>query len=221
MARASSATMARTAVIAGTATAVSGAVVNHQQGKQMEKQAEVEAQYQAQADATQVQQMQAQLDAMQAQQAQAAIAPAGGPGSGPRGRRLGPARPAHPAAGAEGRRRPERCRVRRREGEAPRELIPTGTEPRAVVPPGATALVVPAGVVGSNGAGRLLVGIRGGFGSGRDRRRRPPLGCSIAPTPRTRPSGRSSPGPGPFPTGRAPVTIHHGHCASSSPMTPT
>jgi hypothetical protein len=72
-------TMARTAVIAGTATAVSGAVVNHQQGKQMEKQAEIEAQYQAQADSTQVQQMQAQLDAMQAQQAQQAIAPAPAP----------------------------------------------------------------------------------------------------------------------------------------------
>ena len=69
-------TMARTAVIAGTATAVSGAVVNRQQNKQMEKQAEIEAQYQAQADSAQVQQMQAQLDAMQAQQAQAAIAPA-------------------------------------------------------------------------------------------------------------------------------------------------
>jgi hypothetical protein len=76
-------TMARTAVIAGTATAVSGAVVNHQQGKQMEKQAEIEAQYQAQADATQVQQMQAQLDAMQAQQAQAAIAPAAPPAAAP------------------------------------------------------------------------------------------------------------------------------------------
>ena len=78
-------TMARTAVIAGTATAVSGAVVNHQQGKQMEKQAEVEAQYQAQADANQVQQMQAQLDAMQAQQAQAAIAPAAAPAAAPAG----------------------------------------------------------------------------------------------------------------------------------------
>lgn len=72
-------TMARTAVIAGTATAVSGAVVNHQQNKQMEKQAEVEAQYQAQADSAQVQQMQAQLDAMQAQQAQQAIVPAAAP----------------------------------------------------------------------------------------------------------------------------------------------
>ena len=76
-------TMARTAVIAGTATAVSGAVVNHQQGKQAEKQAEIEAQYQAQADSTQVQQMQAQLDAMQAQQAQAAIAPAPAPAAAP------------------------------------------------------------------------------------------------------------------------------------------
>jgi hypothetical protein len=77
--------MARTAVIAGTATAVSGAVVNHQQGKQMEKQAEIEAQYQAQADSTQVQQMQAQLDAMQTQQAQAAIAPAAAPAAAPAG----------------------------------------------------------------------------------------------------------------------------------------
>jgi Short C-terminal domain len=76
-------TMARTAVIAGTATAVSGAVVGHQQNKQMEKQAEIEAQYQAQADSSQVQQMQAQLDAMQAQQAQAAIAPAPAPAPAP------------------------------------------------------------------------------------------------------------------------------------------
>jgi microsomal dipeptidase-like Zn-dependent dipeptidase len=69
-------TMARTAVIAGTATAVSGAVAGHQQQKAMEKQAGAEAQYQAQQDSAQVQQMQAQLDAMQAQQAAAAVAPA-------------------------------------------------------------------------------------------------------------------------------------------------
>ena len=68
-------TMARTAVIAGTATAVSGAVVGHQQQKQAAKQAEVN-------ESQQVADMQAQLDAMQAQQAQqsmAAAAPAAAP----------------------------------------------------------------------------------------------------------------------------------------------
>jgi hypothetical protein len=69
-------TMARTAVIAGTATAVSGAVAGHQQQKAMEKQAGMEAQYQSQQDSAQIQQMQAQLDAMQQQQATAAVAPA-------------------------------------------------------------------------------------------------------------------------------------------------
>jgi hypothetical protein len=61
-------TVARTAVIAGTATAVSGAVVGHQQKKQAAQQAEI-------SESQQVADMQAQLDAMQAQQAQAAMAP--------------------------------------------------------------------------------------------------------------------------------------------------
>src|SRR5262245_41701007 len=61
-------TVARTAVIAGTATAVSGAVVGHQQKKQA-------AQQQDAYESQQVADMQAQLDAMQAQQAQAAMAP--------------------------------------------------------------------------------------------------------------------------------------------------
>src|SRR5262245_12108341 len=62
-------TVARTAVIAGTATAVSGAVVGHQQKKAAAQQQEA---YESQ----QVADMQAQLDAMQAQQAQQAMAPA-------------------------------------------------------------------------------------------------------------------------------------------------
>ena len=62
-------TMARTAVIAGTATAVSGAVVGHQQKKQMEQQAQVNAQYQTQEQQAQLEDMQQQMAAMQAQQA--------------------------------------------------------------------------------------------------------------------------------------------------------
>ena len=62
-------TMARTAVIAGTATAVSGAVVDRRNRKAAGQQAESD-------QANQVQDMQAQLDAMQAQQAQAAVAQA-------------------------------------------------------------------------------------------------------------------------------------------------
>ena len=62
-------TMARTAVIAGTATAVSGAVVNRQQRKAGEQQAAVNAQYQTQEQQAQIEDMQAQMQAMQAQQA--------------------------------------------------------------------------------------------------------------------------------------------------------
>jgi hypothetical protein len=58
--------MARTAVIAGTATAVSGAVVGRQQRKQAAQQADVQ-------ESQQVADMQAQLDAMQAQEAQQAM----------------------------------------------------------------------------------------------------------------------------------------------------
>ncbi|KZM34731.1 SHOCT domain-containing protein [Oerskovia enterophila] len=66
-------TMARTAVIAGTASATAGAVQRHQQGK-AEQQAEAQ-QYQAQQQAEQQ-----QMYAAQAAQAQApaAAAPAGG-----------------------------------------------------------------------------------------------------------------------------------------------
>jgi hypothetical protein len=68
--------MARTAVIAGTATAVSGAVVGHQQKKQ-QAQAQASAADQAAFDSQQqMAEMQQQMAAMQAQQAQAAVAPA-------------------------------------------------------------------------------------------------------------------------------------------------
>jgi hypothetical protein len=62
-------TMARTAVVVGTATAVSGAVADRHNRKVAGQQAEID-------EANQVQDMQAQLDAMQAQQAQAAVAQA-------------------------------------------------------------------------------------------------------------------------------------------------
>lgn len=67
-------TMARTAVIAGTASATAGAVQRHQQGK-AEQQAETQ-QYQAQQQAEQQQMYAAQ--AAQAQAAQQPPAPAGG-----------------------------------------------------------------------------------------------------------------------------------------------
>jgi hypothetical protein len=62
-------TVARTAVIAGTATAVSGHMVDKRNQKAAAQQQEA---YESQ----QVADMQAQLDAMQAQQAQQAMAPA-------------------------------------------------------------------------------------------------------------------------------------------------
>jgi uncharacterized protein HemX len=72
-------TMARTAVIAGTATAVSGAVVGHQQKKQ-QQQMQASAADQAAFDSQQqMAEMQQQMAAMQAQQAQAAVAPAAAP----------------------------------------------------------------------------------------------------------------------------------------------
>ena len=73
-------TMARTAVIAGTATAVSGAVVNRQQRKAGEQQAAVNAQYQTQEQQAQIEDMQAQMQAMQAQQAATSM---GGPAAAP------------------------------------------------------------------------------------------------------------------------------------------
>ena len=67
-------TMARTAVVAGTATAVSGAVYSHQQDKRAGKQQEAIADQAAIDSQYQIQEMQAQMAEMQAQQAQAAIA---------------------------------------------------------------------------------------------------------------------------------------------------
>jgi len=66
-------TMARTAVIAGTATAVSGAVAGRQQRKAAEQQAAVNAQYQTQEQQAQIEDMQAQMQSMQAQQAAASM----------------------------------------------------------------------------------------------------------------------------------------------------
>lgn len=74
-------TMARTAVVAGTATAVHGSVSNRQAGKQQaayEEQAAQQAAFDSQA---QVAQMQAEMDAMKAQQA-AAQAPPAAPAGG-------------------------------------------------------------------------------------------------------------------------------------------
>ena len=80
-------TVARTAVIAGTATAVSGHMVDKRNQKAAAQQQEA---YESQ----QVADMQAQLDAMQAQQAQQAMAPAAAPAY------AAPA-PAAPAGGAD------------------------------------------------------------------------------------------------------------------------
>ncbi len=109
-------TMARTAVVAGTATAV----VGHSQNKQAAKQqAAADAQMQR---SQQMADMQAQMDAMQAQQAQQAAPPPP----------PAPAPAAAPAAGGDlmgeidqarrpqGRRCAHRRGVRRREGEAAR-----------------------------------------------------------------------------------------------------
>jgi len=69
-------TMARTAVIAGTATAVAGSVSKHQQAGAQAATQQQAAQQQAQQGATETQlqmaEMQGQLDAMQAMQAQQA-----------------------------------------------------------------------------------------------------------------------------------------------------
>jgi putative oligomerization/nucleic acid binding protein len=74
--------MARTAVIAGTATAVSGAVAGHQQKKAMAQEAEVATQYQTQEQQAQIEDMQAQMAAMQQQQVAAAV-PAAAPAAAP------------------------------------------------------------------------------------------------------------------------------------------
>jgi hypothetical protein len=68
-------TVARTAVVAGTATAVSGAMIHHQQEKQAEANAEAAAQQQAYENQAQLDAMQQQMNAMQAQQVQAAMPP--------------------------------------------------------------------------------------------------------------------------------------------------
>jgi hypothetical protein len=72
-------TMARTAVIAGTATAVVGGVQNRQAGKQAAQQDQAAANAAAFESQAQLDEMQAQMDAMAAQQApapQPTVAPA-------------------------------------------------------------------------------------------------------------------------------------------------
>jgi transcription initiation factor TFIID subunit TAF12 len=73
-------TMARTAVIAGTATAVSGAVSGHQRAKQAEKQQEQAAEQAAFDSQQQLAELQQQMASMQAVQATGAVpaAPAAG-----------------------------------------------------------------------------------------------------------------------------------------------
>lgn len=66
-------TMARTAVIAGTATAVAGSVSGRQQAKQGASAQSTAAQQAAFDSQQQIATMQAQMNAMQAQQAQAAM----------------------------------------------------------------------------------------------------------------------------------------------------
>lgn len=72
-------TMARTAVIAGTATAVSGRVAGAQQNRAAEAQAQQQAQQDALQSQAEVAEMQQQLAALQAQQGPAAPAPAAAP----------------------------------------------------------------------------------------------------------------------------------------------
>jgi Short C-terminal domain len=69
-------TMARTAVVAGTATAVAGGVNRHQQGKQQAAATETAAQQAAFDSQQQIAEMQAQMAAMQAQQAPPPAPPA-------------------------------------------------------------------------------------------------------------------------------------------------
>lgn len=71
-------TVATTAVVAGTATAVSNRVTDHQVNKQAAQTNEQYAQQAAYDSQAQLQDMQAQMNTMQAQQVQAAAAPAGG-----------------------------------------------------------------------------------------------------------------------------------------------
>ncbi len=79
-------TVARTAVVAGTASAVAGGVHHRQQqrweGQQAEQQAQADAQYAEAQEQDQVAQMQQQLNQLQAQQASAAAGPPAGGGGG-------------------------------------------------------------------------------------------------------------------------------------------
>ena len=69
-------TMARTAVVAGTATAVAGSVAGRQDAKQQARNQSAAAQQAAFDSQRQIADMQAQMAAMQAQNIQAAIPPA-------------------------------------------------------------------------------------------------------------------------------------------------
>src|SRR4051794_21713089 len=69
-------TMARTAVVAGTASAVAGGVNRRQQGREAEAEQEQAAQQAAFDSQAELANMQAQMAAMQAQQAAPAAAPA-------------------------------------------------------------------------------------------------------------------------------------------------
>jgi len=73
-------TVARTAVIAGTATAVAHGVDRRMDGRDAAKQQEAEAEQAALQSQDDIAQMQAQMAAMQAQQAQAAIQAQTAPG---------------------------------------------------------------------------------------------------------------------------------------------
>ena len=86
-------TVATTAVVAGTATAVSNRVTDHQVNKQAAQTNEQYAQQAAYDSQAQLQDMQAQLNTMQAQQVQAAAT------AGRRLRHDGAAPAAHPAQG--------------------------------------------------------------------------------------------------------------------------
>jgi hypothetical protein len=66
--------MATTAVVAGTATAVSGAVAGHQRAKAQAQQQEAVAEQAAMQSQADIAAMQQQMDAMQAQQMQAQLA---------------------------------------------------------------------------------------------------------------------------------------------------
>jgi hypothetical protein len=74
--------MARTAVVAGTATAVSGGMMRHQQNKAMAQQQEAAEQQAVYEQQAQIAEMQAQIDSMSAQQAAPAPAHAAAPAAG-------------------------------------------------------------------------------------------------------------------------------------------